>query len=88
MHLVHCLPPHTLECRWLTPRQTLPLGFVVLKKWFDLKLEVPGETRFSGERVLLKHWRIWQGGDTIECAISSLRQCADVLFWDIPLFVL
>lgn len=37
------------------PRQTFPLGFMVLKKQFNLKLEVPGENRFSGEGVLLKH---------------------------------
>lgn len=77
--------PYTLECRWLTPRQTFPLGFPVLKKQFNLKLETPGGNRFSGERVFLKHWRVWQGGDAIECAINSLRWCADVPFWDIPL---
>lgn len=78
-------PPYTLECRWLTPRQTFPLGFRVLKKQFNVKLETPGGNRFSGERVFLKHWRVWQGGDAIECAINSLRWCADVPFWDIPL---
>lgn len=85
MHLAHRLPPHTSECRWLAPRQTLPLSFMVFKKQFNLKPEIPGENRFSGERVLLKHWRVWQGGDTISCAINSLRCCADVPFWDIPL---
>lgn len=62
-HLAHPLTHIGVQAS--APRQTFPLGLMVHKKQFNLKLGNPGENRFPGEGILPKHWRVWQGGDTI-----------------------